>query len=115
MRNNTKTASIQYRVLTKHPEDWSVQPNMMDYAATKAEFDWRVIRSQLAGLPNGGGVNIAYEAVDRHVDKGGADKLALRWLGRDDSVREYSYGQLSSTTNRFANVLQQLGDRKSVV
>jgi len=109
MTNNTKTGAIQYRVLTKHPEDWSVKPNMTDYAATKAEFDWRVIRSQLTGLPNGGGVNIAYEAVDRHVDKGGADKLALRWLGRDDSVREYSYGQLSSTTNRFANVLQQLG------
>ena len=109
MTNNTKTESLQHRVLTKNPQQWPLKPNMIDYAATRADFDWSDVRNQLSGLPDGGGINIAHEAVDRHVDEGQADKLALRWLGRDDSIQDFSYGELSRATNRFANVLQQLG------
>ena len=42
-------------------------------------------RGLLDGLP-GGGLNIAHEAVDRHVKAGRGDKLALRWIGRDGSI-----------------------------
>jgi acetyl-CoA synthetase len=38
-----------------------------------------------------------------------ADKRALRWLGRDGSVRDFSYADLSRATSRFANVLRGLG------
>ncbi len=65
----------------------------------------------LEGLP-GGGLNIAHEAVDRHVLAGRGGKLALRWLGRDGQVRDFSYANLLSETNRFANVLAQRGVRK---
>jgi acetyl-CoA synthetase len=62
----------------------------------------------MSGLP-GGGLNIAYEAVDRHVAQGHGERLALRWLGRDDTVRDFTYAELAQATSRFADVLVGLG------
>jgi acetyl-CoA synthetase len=56
--------------------------NLPDYAAARAGFAWDQARARLDGLP-GGGLNIAHEAVDRHVAHGQGDRLALRWLARD--------------------------------
>ncbi|HKU03703.1 MAG TPA: acetate--CoA ligase, partial [Arthrobacter sp.] len=56
-----------------------VQPNMPDYDAARRDFSWEQARQALAGLPGGRGVNIAYEAVDRHVAEGRGAKEALRF------------------------------------
>jgi acetyl-CoA synthetase len=72
--------------------------------AAKAEFfSWEAARATLDGLP-GGGLNIAHEAVDRHVAAGHSGQVAIRWLGREAS-RELSYGALAADAARFANVL----------
>ena len=63
----------------------------------------------LDGLPGGGGINIAYEAVDRHVAHGQGAKTAIRWLGKSGARRELSFADLQQATNQFANALQQLG------
>ena len=82
--------------------------NLPDYAAGCAAFSWESARRELTGLP-GGGLNIAYEAVDRHAAGARRDRLALRWLGKNGQVRDFTYGQLSEMTSRFANVLAALG------
>ena len=41
-----------------------------------------------------------------------ANKLALRWIGRDDRIRDFSYAALRAQTNRFANILAQHGVAK---
>ncbi len=69
---------------------------------------WLSARTALDGLP-GGGLNIAYEAVDRHVAHGHGDHIALRCIDRQDRVTQVSYTELSESTNRFANALQSLG------
>ena len=74
-------------------------------------FSWPQARALLDGLP-GGGLNIAHEAIDRHVLAGRGDKLALRWIGRDDRIRDFSYAALGAAANRFANVLAQRGIAK---
>jgi acetyl-CoA synthetase len=51
----------------------------------------------------------AHEAVDRHALGPRANHLALRWLGRDGTVRDFTYRELSEASNRFANVLDELG------
>ncbi|HXE17890.1 MAG TPA: AMP-binding protein, partial [Stellaceae bacterium] len=94
-------------VLHKHPS-FGVAPNLVDYADVCARFSWERARADLDGLP-GGGLNIAYEALDRHVAKGRGCKRALRWLGKDGEVRDFSYGDLADLTNRFANVLRGAG------
>lgn len=83
-------------------------PRMTNYAATRADFTWDNARRQLSGLP-GGGLNIAHEALDRHVLAGRGAHVALRWIGRDNAVLDMTYGELSVLTNRFANVLARLG------
>jgi acetyl-CoA synthetase len=83
-------------------------PNLRHYDAFRASFSWEAAHAELAGLP-GGGLNIAHEAVDRHAGGPLAGKIAIRWLGKDDAIRDTSFGDLSRLSNRFANVLRGLG------
>ena len=85
--------------------------NMPSYAEAVANFSWENARKQLDGLP-GGGLNIAYEAIDRHVAHGRGGVWALRWLSADGRVVDYTYDDLRRQTNRFANVLRKIGVAK---
>ena len=96
--------------IRKHPEDRS-GVNISDYEEYAKTFSWSQARSLLAGLP-GGGLNIAYEAVDRHVSDGRGGKLAVRWIGRDRQILDYSYSALGAAANQFGNVLAQRGVEK---
>jgi acetyl-CoA synthetase len=97
------------KVIRKPPESWSVLPNLQDYEETCASFSWQQMRRELDGLPGGKGLNIAYEAVDRHAAGPLGKHLALRWLGKDGTVLDYTYGELREQSSRFANVLGRLG------
>lgn len=94
---------------------FTVKPHLLDYEETCTNFSWDAIRHELTGLPDGKGLNIAFEAVDRHAQTDLANHLALRWLGNSDFVSDYSYADLSQQSNKFANVLQQLGVGKGAV
>jgi len=61
------------------------------------------------GCQAAGGLNIAHEAIDRHVGWSLRDHLAIRWCGKNGGIRDFTYGQLRDLTNRFANVLKGLG------
>ena len=92
------------------PRAWSgVTPNLVDYERERAAFSWDKAAQSLSGLPGGGGVNIAHEAVDRHAAGPRAGHIALRWLGKDGHKRDFSYAELAALTNRFANALRALG------
>jgi acetyl-CoA synthetase len=88
-----------------------VAPTLADYEAARRSFSWAGARGELDGLPGGAGLNIAHEAVDRHAAGPRADVIALRWLGRDGTRREFTYAELSRLSNRFANALRGLGVR----
>lgn len=90
----------------------TVKPNMLEYEKTCADFSWEDVRSELAGLPEGKGLNIAYEAVDRHADGQLRDRVAIRCLGRDGRFVDMTYGRLKDRSNRFANLLRKLGITK---
>jgi acetyl-CoA synthetase len=98
--------------IIKHPEEFLVRPNLDDYDRACAAFSWDAIRRELAGLPGGRDLNLAYEAVDRHASGPLRDHVAIRWLGRNGTQRDFTYGDLKASTNRFANVLQRLGVSK---
>jgi acetyl-CoA synthetase len=105
------TGSAIVSEATLHPvvEDLRVPPNLADYEAARDSFSWEEARAALDGLPDGGGLNIAHEAVDRHAAGERAAQTAIRWLSKDDDVVEVSYRELAERTSRFANVLDQLG------
>ena len=90
----------------------SSPPNMPDYDAIRASFTWESARTELAGLP-GGGLNICYEAVDRHAaDPASRHRVALRCLRKGGGRRDITYGELAALTSRFANLLASLGVKK---
>ncbi|MGD8426779.1 MAG: acetate--CoA ligase [Balneolaceae bacterium] len=89
-------------------------PNLADYDEEYASFNWDKVRLELTGLPNGG-LNIAYEAVDRHVEGEKRDTVALRWLGEKGFTKEFTYKDLKEETDRFASVLQDLNIQKGDV
>jgi acetyl-CoA synthetase len=83
--------------------------NLSDYATARASFTWEGARRELAGLPDGDGLNMAYEAVDRHAEGAQRDAVALRFVGGAAGARDVTWGALRDRTSRFANVLQSLG------
>jgi acetyl-CoA synthetase len=84
---------------------------MPDYDRARAAFSWAAARARLAGLP-GGGLNIAYEAVDRQADGPLADAVALRFLSKRHAATELTYARLKGDTDRFAGVLARLGVKR---
>ncbi len=98
-------------IIRKTPTDLRVRPNLNDYDLQRRMFGWDEAARALEGLP-GGGLNIAWEAVDRHASGPLRDKTAFRFLGADSASRDISFAELSRLTNRFANVLRRLGVRK---
>jgi acetyl-CoA synthetase len=75
-------------------------------------FSWSEVRAtEIDGLPGGDGLNIAYEAVDRHLPRGLGDRVALRWLAIGGEVRDLTYSDLAAGSNRVANALDALGLR----
>lgn len=85
-------------------------PNMSDYEQWSADFKWEDVEKQFSWYETGK-VNMAYEAIDRHVANGRGDKVALYYSDatRDES---YTFADLSRKTNQFANVLRKLGIQK---
>ncbi|MCW5657243.1 MAG: acetate--CoA ligase [Burkholderiaceae bacterium] len=95
-------------VIRKSARDWRVTPHLLDWAATRASFSWQQVRDELLGR-DAGDVNIARLAVDRHAAGPRARHTALRLLSADGGVRDVSYADLRSLTDRFANALSSLG------
>jgi acetyl-CoA synthetase len=93
----------------KKPQSFAVAPNLVDYDRTRAAFSWDAARAELDGLPGGRGLNMAYEAVDRHVARGRGGHVALRWLPKTGRPVDVTYADLSARTARFANALRGLG------
>jgi acetyl-CoA synthetase len=85
------------------------RPNLVSYEAARRSFSWDAARRELSGLPGRKGLNIAYEAVDRHAAGPRRDHVALRWLAKSGRVSDFTYGDMATLTNRFANALRNLG------
>ena len=58
-----------------------------------------------------GTLNAAYNAVDRHVESGHGDQVALLAEYEDGSDGTYTYAQVKDEISRMANVLTDLGVR----
>ena len=107
--NRSNAMSIE--VIKKAAKELKVEPNLRDYSQAYSAFSWDQARRELPGLPEGKGINIAYEAVDRHANSGRGDHVAIRWLAKSGQAQDLTYAALSELTNRFANVLNCLGVR----
>ena len=83
------------------------RPKLADYERERTGFTWESVRRELAGGPPNA-MNMARIVVDRHAETA-PDRPALRLLDRDMRATEIDYGTLRAQTNRFANLLRDLG------
>ena len=60
----------------------------------------------------GGELNVAYNCVDRHVERGLGEKVAYHWIGEPGDTRTITYADLQREVDRAANALLELGVRK---
>jgi len=57
----------------------------------------------------GGKLNVAYNCVDRHVESGHGDQVAIHWVGEPGDSRDITYAQLKDEVSKAANALISLG------
>ena len=89
-----------------------VKTNLTNYEEEYESFSWQKAKLKLAGLPKNRGLNIAYEAVDRHAQGPLKDTVALRWILKDRTSCDFTYEKLQQLTSKFANILGVLGVKK---
>lgn len=90
----------------------TIKHNLSNYDKVKATFSWKYCARELSGLPDGKGLNIAYEAVDRHAQNHLKNTVALRFIRKDRSTEDFTYSDLKIQSAKFANVLKKLKVKK---
>jgi acetyl-CoA synthetase len=88
---------------------WAKQANRLSWETPFDEvLDWS--DAPVAKWFVGGKLNVAYNCVDRHVEAGNGDRVAIRWEGepKDDS-RDITYSELLAEVSKAANALTDLG------
>lgn len=88
--------------------------NLQNYEKQYNNFDWQEVEKAFSWYDTGK-VNMAHECIDRHVDEGKGEKVALHY--KDDQRQEsYTFSEMKSKSNKAANVLKdkanvEKGDR----
>ena len=59
-----------------------------------------------------GSLNVAYNCLDRHVNEGRGDRVALHFEGEPGDSKAITYAELTSEVKRAANLLSSLGVRQ---
>ena len=75
--------------------------NRFDFV--KGEIEWFI----------GGEINASYNCLDRHIEDGFGDEIAIVWEGNDPNhSRSFTYNELLKNVSQFANALKDLNVRK---
>ncbi|RUT47865.1 acetate--CoA ligase [Paenibacillus anaericanus] len=84
--------------------------NLGNYDEAYGNFKWEDVEKNFSWYETGL-INMAHEAIDRHVEQGKGAKIALSY---SDAAREetYTFQQMRDQSNRFANVLRSHGISK---
>ena len=81
-------------------EPWD---RVSNYNFTNGEINWFT----------GGKLNASYNCIDRHIDAGYGDEVAIIWEGNDPKQsRKFTYQDLLKEVSLFANALKSLGVQK---
>jgi acetyl-CoA synthetase len=82
--------------------------NLKNYEETYQSFDWEEAEKHFSWYETGK-VNMAYEAIDRHVETFRKNKVALYYKDAERNEK-YTFKEMKEWTNRAANVLKEYGD-----
>jgi acetyl-CoA synthetase len=63
----------------------------------------------------GGAINASHNCLDRHVEAGRGERVALHWRGEQGEERDITYAELLAEVKRFASALKDQGVGKGDV
>ncbi|MFI5934868.1 acetate--CoA ligase [Actinoplanes sp. NPDC051494] len=87
---------------------WEQQAQRLSWAKPWDQvLDWS--NPPFAKWFTGGELNVAYNCVDRHVEAGHGDKVAIHWEGEPGDSRSITYADLLRSVSQAANTLTELG------
>ncbi|OBF42287.1 acetate--CoA ligase [Mycobacterium sp. ACS1612] len=88
---------------------WATQAERLSWETPFTEvLDWS--DAPFAKWFVGGRLNVAYNCVDRHVEAGHGDRVAIHWEGEPvGDSRDITYAELKDEVCRAANALAALG------
>ncbi|MBS9535838.1 acetate--CoA ligase [Mycobacterium sp. M1] len=87
---------------------WAQQANRLDWATPFTQvLDYS--DAPFARWFHDGQLNVAYNCVDRHVEAGHGDRVAIFWEGEPTDARAITYAELLTEVSRAANALTGLG------
>ena len=89
-------------------EFWAAQARRLSWAKEWDQvLDWS--NPPFAKWFVGGQLNVAYNCLDRHVEAGRGDKVAIHWEGEPGDTRTITYAELHKQVCQAANALTDLG------
>ncbi len=87
---------------------WAEQARRLTWATEPTEtLDWS--NPPFAKWFADGRLNVAYNCVDRHVENGLGDRVALHFEGEPGDSRSITYAELQREVSRAAHALTELG------
>ncbi len=90
---------------------WDEQARALSWATPWTEvLDWT--DAPFAKWFVGGSLNVAYNCVDRHVEAGQGDRVAIHFEGEPGDTRAVTYADLQREVSQAANALTALGVAK---
>ena len=103
------TADLYREAEKDLPAFWASQANRLSWDTPFTEvLDWS--EAPFAKWFVGGKLNVAYNCVDRHVEAGNGDRVAIRWEGEPvGDSRTLTYADLLAEVCKAANALTDLG------
>jgi acetyl-CoA synthetase len=105
---NTASSALYEEAARDHEGFWARQARELVSWFTPWDriLDWNL---PFAKWFVGGRLNISYNCLDRHVESGHGDRVAIHWEGEPGDKRTITYVELLDEVKRFANVLRDLG------
>jgi len=87
---------------------WATQAKRLSWAQPWEQvLDWS--GAPVAKWFVGGKLNVAYNCVDRHVEAGNGDRVAIHWEGEPGDSRDVTYNDLLAEVSQAANTFTELG------
>ena len=111
---------VKTKIIKKPASYFKAPPNLVGYDKAYRQFSWSEAEKELDWFENKR-LNAAYNAVDRHARNfrknkqsliSRANKVALYWLGKEDEKKKFTFAELASLSNQFANLLRDHGVEK---
>ena len=104
--------SDQVKLIRKNVKKLTPPPNLLDYDKIYKEFSWEKAEKEMVEFFSDGKLNVAHNMIDRHATGKNKNKTALLFEGVRGEKESYTFSELKTLSDKFANVLSSQGVKK---